>query len=159
MTKVIKIFISGLISFVIASTAFAESKGSKESEAFQASFTPAIALHDRDQKIEGFTISLWGENLQEALALGVINGSKGDSAGVSIGFVNYGDSYRGAQFGFINSDNNMNGAQFGFLNFTKTTETGIQFGLLNIIKENKKWFKNFPNEIAPVMLFVNWRTD
>ena len=138
MIKASKIFILCLISFTIASTTFAKDK---KSHPFQASLTPGVAVHDRDQTIEGFTISLWGENLQRALSLGVINGSKGDSAGASFGFINYGDSYKGAQFGFINADDVMNGAQFGFLNFTKKTDTGIQFGFLNFIKENKRWFK------------------
>jgi len=151
MTKTIKTLILCVIACVITSTAFAGSK------AFQASVAPGIAIHDRHQKIEGLTLSLWGENPQASLALGIINGTEGNSAGLSLGFLNYGDTYKGVQLGLINIDDKLHGAQFGFLNVAKATKTGFQFGLINIIPENKKWFSNFPYEIAPFMLFINWR--
>lgn len=153
MTKTSKTLILCVIACVITSTAFAGSK------AFQASLAPGIAIHDRNQTIEGLTLSIWGENPQTSLALGIINGTSGNSAGVSLGFINYGGSYKGAQFGFMNADKELHGAQFGFLNIAKDTKTGFQFGLINIISKNKKWFSNFPNEIAPFMLFINWRLE
>ena len=151
MKKSVKILILCVITSVIASSAFAESK------VFQASLAPGIAIYDRKQKIEGFTLSLWGENPQTSLALGIINGTADDSAGVSFGFVNYGDQYAGIQLGFVNTDHNLKGLQMGFLNFASDTKTGFQLGFINIIKSNGVWFKNFPDEIAPVMLFINWR--
>ena len=149
MTKTIQI----LILCAITSTALAGTKS------FQASLAPGIAIHDRQQKIEGLSLSVWGENPQTSLALGIINGTVGNSAGLSLGFVNYGDDYKGIQFGFLNIDAKLHGAQIGLLNFSKTTKSGFQFGLINIIAKNKKWFSNFPNEIAPFMLFVNWRLE
>ena len=151
MNKTIKTLILCSIASIITSTAFAGSK------AFQASLAPGIAVHDRNQKIEGLTLSVWGENPQTSLALGIINGTAGNSGGLSLGFVNYGDIYKGVQLGFINTDHKLHGFQLGFLNFAESTKTGFQFGLINIIRTNKKWFSNFPNEIAPFMLFVNWR--
>lgn len=151
MNKTIKTLILCGIASLITSTTFAGSK------AFQASLAPGIAVHDRNQKIEGLTLSVWGENPQTSLALGIINGTAGNSGGLSLGFVNYGDIYKGVQLGFINTDHKLHGFQLGFLNFAESTKTGFQFGLINIIRTNKKWFSNFPNEIAPFMLFVNWR--
>lgn len=153
MTKTIKTFVLCVIACLITSTAFAGTK------AFQASVAPGIAIHNRHQKIEGRTLSIWGENPQSSLAFGIINGTAGESSGVSLGFVNYGNSYKGVQFGFLNTDKKLVGAQFGFLNYAKNTGTGFQFGLINIISTNKKWFSNFPNEIAPFMLFINWRLE
>ena len=70
---------------------------------FQASLTPGIAIHDRSTRVEGLTISVWGENPQSALAIGFANGSTGSSAGFSLGFIlNYADSYKGIQWGLIN---------------------------------------------------------
>lgn len=151
MNKTIKTLILCVIASIITSTAFAGSK------AFQASLAPGIAVHDRNQKIKGLTLSVWGENPQTSLALGIINGTAGNSGGLSLGFVNYGDIYKGVQLGFINTDHKLHGFQLGFLNFAESTKTGFQFGLINIIRTNRKWFSNFPDEIAPFMLFVNWR--
>ena len=153
MTKTIKTLILCVIACVITSTAFAGTK------AFQASIAPGIALHDRHQKIEGLTLSIWGENPQASLALGIINGTSDNSAGFSLGFINYGDTYKGVQLGFLNVDKKLQGAQLGVINIAKDTKTGFQFGLLNIIPKNKKWFSNFPNEIAPFMILINWRLE
>ena len=152
MNKTIKTLIFCGIVSIITSPAFAA--GSK---AFQASLAPGIAIHNRNQKIEGLTLSFWGENPQTSLALGIINGTAANSGGFSLGFVNYGDTYTGVQLGFINTDHKLHGFQLGFLNFAENTNTGFQFGIINIIKSNKSWFNNFPNEIAPFMLFINWR--
>ena len=56
-------------------------------EAFQASLTPDIAVQDKDTRIEGIALSIWGENEQKAFALGFVNGSTGDSSGLSLGIV------------------------------------------------------------------------
>jgi len=68
----------------------------------QLSLTPGIAIYDRTEKIEGFTLGIWSENPQAAFALGIVNGSTGDSAGLSVGILNYADSYRGLQWGLVN---------------------------------------------------------
>jgi len=220
-----KIFLCLVIVFT-ASTAIADSKP------IQLSLIPDIALHGRNEIIEGLTLSVWGENQQSAMSFGIMNGSTGQSSGMSLGFVNYADCYkgmhfalgnytsnnffglqlgavnyagylRGMQFGFINyADSaqtsvfqlgflnyfgNMRGLQLGFINYAETTksfgfqlglvnytgnmngvqlglinyavdaQSGVQIGILNVIAQNSKWFGNFPDEVAPGMLLVNWR--
>lgn len=153
----------------------------------QVSITPEFALYDRTERIEGLALSLWGENPQSALALGVVNGSTGRSAGISWAFLlNYADSYTGLQWapvnystgdvlgwqagivnytagqikglqtGGINYAGRLTGLQLGFINYAETAETGLQLGLLNLIPSNA-WFTGLPNELAPGMIFVNWR--
>ncbi len=154
---------------------------------FQASLTPDIAIHSRDTRIEGLTLSIWGENPQKALSLGLVNGSTGDSAGFSWGFLlNYADNYKGVQWamvnftkgnylgwqhgfvnytdqnfkglqtGFVNYAGHLKGLQFGFVNYAERADTGVQLGLLNLLPQNK-WFSEFPDALAPGMVFVNWR--
>jgi hypothetical protein len=152
MKKSIKTLLLCVVSCVISSSVFAET------QAFQASLVPSIALHERTQRIEGVTLSIWGENPQKSLALGFVNGTSGDSIGCSLAFfANYADRYQGAQFGMVNANNDLYGVQFGFFNYTKTAKTGVQIGFINVVSQNKTWFSNFPNEIAPVMIFINWR--
>jgi hypothetical protein len=150
MNKVSKFFVICVIASAITSSVFAAET------AFQASLTPDAAIYPKTQKIEGLTLSIWGNNPQTSIALGIVNGTSGDSKGVSIGFANYGQSYTGLQFGFANADDDLKGLQFGVICSTKRTNSGIQIGLLNFIKESK-WFSNFPNELAPFMILVNWR--
>ena len=155
---------------------------------FQASVTPDIAIHDQDVMIEGLTLSIWGQNPQKALSLGIANGSTGDSSGFSWGFLlNYADNYKGVhwaavnyttgdflgwqgacinytggfakglQTGWVNYAESFKGLQFGLVNFAKTTETGVQIGIINIIQETQTWFTEFPDAVAPGMVLVNWR--
>ncbi len=159
-----------------------------ETKPFNLSLTPDIAVFDRSTTIEGLTLSVWGENQQTSLALGIVNGSVGNSAGLSIGwFLNYADNYKGIQWAPINytkgdflgwqhgivnyAGNSMEGLQMGMLNYTRaltglqlgvvnyaeTANTGVQIGLANIIPENTRWFTGLPEELAPAMVFVNWR--
>jgi len=153
LNKTIKTLIFCVIACVITSTAFAGTK------VFNLSAAPGLALHDRNQKIEGLTLSLWGENPQTSLAIGFVNGTAGNSAGVSFGLINYSDTYKGLQFGFLNSSKKLKGVQFGAINIAKGKKTGFQVGFLNVIPSNKKWFSNFPNEIAPFMIIFNWRLE
>lgn len=158
----------------------------EEAKPFQASLTPDIAVHSRDTRINGVALSIWGENPQSAFALGFVNGSSGDSKGFSLGLYNYTENYKGVQWaivnyssgefvgwqgGFVNIAQDMQGIQtayvnyaqrlkglqLGFVNWAQTTDTGIQIGLVNIIPENEVWFGNFPDEVAPAMVLVNWR--
>jgi hypothetical protein len=152
------------------------------------SITPDLALYGRSERIEGLTLSIWGENPQVALALGIANGSTGQSAGLSWafvlnyaddyqgiqwapinyttgnflgwqhGFVNYaGGSMRGLQSGAVNYTRRLTGLQFGVVNFADDADTGVQIGVVNIIRSNNRWFSDLPEELAPAMIFVNWR--
>jgi len=151
------------------------------------SLTPDIALFNKHERINGLTLSIWGENPQTSLAIGIVNGSSGSSAGISLAFIlNYADNYKGVMFapinyvqgdflgwqagfvnyteglmkglqtGVVNYAGKLTGLQLGFVNFAETAETGVQIGLINLIPQNA-WFSNFPDELAPGMIFVNWR--
>jgi len=176
--KKVWIAFAGLL---IASGAMAQTKP------FNASITPDHAVHGRDVRIEGLTLSIWGENPQTSLALGIVNGSSGNSAGLSWGFIlNYAENYKGIhwapinyvkgdflgwqgglvnytegpmkglQTGWVNCAGTLTGLQFGLVNYAETGETGVQIGLVNLIPSNR-WFSGLPNELAPGMIFVNWR--
>lgn len=153
----------------------------------QLSLTPDIALLDRSERVEGLSIGLWGENPESALSLGLVNGSTDDSAGLSLALlVNYADNYRGVQLapvnytrgsflgwqagvvndtdgamrgvqtGVVNYAGHLTGVQIGIINYAATADTGVQIGVLNIIPTNA-WFTDLPDELAPGMVFVNWR--
>ncbi len=153
----------------------------------QVSLTPDIAFYDRSERIEGLCLSLWGENPQSALALGIVNGSSGRSTGLSLGcLLNYADNYtgiqlapvnytkgdflgwqggvvnssegemKGLQSGVVNYAGRLTGLQLGLINYAETADSGVQIGLINLIPSNA-WFSNLPEELAPGMIFVNWR--
>lgn len=156
------------------------------SEPLQLSLTPKVALFGQDERIEGLALSVWGENPQSALAIGFVNGSSGASSGLSLGLLNYADDYtgfqwavvnytegdflgwqlsfvnytegtmKGLQSGFVNYAGKLTGLQFGFVNFADSAETGVQIGIVNVMPENE-WFARLPDELAPVMVLVNWR--
>jgi len=109
-------------------------------EPIQLSLTPDVALYDRSERIEGLTLSIWGENPQSALAIGFVNGSTGTSSGLSVGLLNYGDNYTGLQWGLVNyTTGDFLGWQGGFclglvgsvVNYTGGTLTGFQCGVVN----------------------------
>jgi hypothetical protein len=150
----------------------------------QLSLTPDIALQPRTTIINGLALNIWGENPQHGLALGIINGSTGDSAGFSWGIVNYDEKYHGVQWGAVNvSRQEFVGWQRGFVNFDQGIFTGFQDGLLNMSEEthglqlgfvnyaqqlhgvqigivnvamNNPWFTEFPNKLATGFPIVNW---
>jgi hypothetical protein len=141
---------------------------------FQLSLTPDIAIHEENTVIKGVALNIWGENPQRALNLGFINGSSGDSSGVSLGLLgNYAEDYSGAhlawfanyasgrfsglQMSVFNYAETLKGVQLGFVNFADTMEKGLQVGLFNVIRNNVYWFGGLPNEVAPMMVLVNWR--
>ena len=114
--------------------------GVMASEPVQLSLTPDFALFDRSERIDGLSLSIWGENPQSALAIGVVNGSTGESAGLSIGLLNYADSYTGLQWGLVNNTTgDFLGWQGGFclglvgsvVNYTGGTLKGFQCGVVN----------------------------
>jgi len=153
-------------------------------EFFQASLTPDIAIHSKSTQINGLTLSIWGENPQRALALGLVNGSTGDSGGLSWGIVNYADAYTGVAWGCINvSRQSFFGWQGGVVNYSEGTFTGLQSGWINVAQEfrglqlglfnyaeslrgvqigfvnvalNNPWFTEFPNKLATGFPIVNW---
>ena len=156
-----------LICCLFATGAYAETK------AFQLSLVPDIALQSQTTHIKGVSLNIWGENPQTAFALGFVNGSTGDSSGLSLGFIaNYAESYKGAQlglvnytsaqmtglqWGFVNYAKNLHGLQLGFVNYAAAADGALQIGLVNIMEETKTWFSDFPQEVTPVMVLVNWR--
>ena len=86
-------------------------------EIFQASLTPDIAIQSRSTEIHGLALSIWGENPQHALALGFVNGSTGNSGGLSLSLVNCADSYTVVALGVVNvNQNDFIGWQCGFFN-------------------------------------------
>jgi len=137
----------------------------------QISLTPEIGLYDRSVPIEGLSLNLWGENPQRGLALGLVNGSIGNSAGISLALLlNYADSYAGLQLGLVNYTGGpmlgmqagvvncageLTGLQLGLINYALVPETGLQIGLLNLMPGNR-WFWDLPDDLAPGMIFVNW---
>ncbi|MDD2598816.1 MAG: hypothetical protein PHO37_06285 [Kiritimatiellae bacterium] len=156
------------------------------SQPIQLSLTPEIALYDRNEQIEGLALSIWGENPQTALALGFVNGSTGQSAGLSLSFIlNYADDYKGVQWaavnytkgdflgwqaGFVNyTEGTMKGLQSGFVNYAGKL-TGVQFGFVNYAESaetgvqigvvnlipSNPWFSELPDQLAPGMIFLNW---
>ena len=148
--------------------ALAETKG------FQLSLIPDIAIQPKTTQIEGVTLGLWSENPQNALALGIVNGSTGNSSGLTLSLLgNYSESYKGAQLAWIanyakgevkglqlaafNYASRLHGLQLGLINYAEASDKGVQIGLVNIMNETQKWFGNLPNEVAPGMVFVNWR--
>ncbi|OGV36552.1 MAG: hypothetical protein A2020_10135 [Lentisphaerae bacterium GWF2_45_14] len=87
----------------------------------------------------------------------LINYAKQDSLGWNAGFINYTEGFMmGLLTGVVNYANRLKGVQFGLVNYVEETDTGFQIGLVNIIKHNRSWFGNMPDEFAPVMILVNW---
>ena len=154
---------------------------------FQFSVVPDFAICDQTEDVTGLALNIWGSNQEHALAIGLINGSFGQSGGLAFGFVNYTanfnggqagllnvatDAYNGGQVGFVNYAQNtlsgvqcgllnyagrLDGFQVGFVNMAPPMEAGLQVGFLNLIVENRQWFGGLPNELAPAMVFVNWK--
>jgi hypothetical protein len=181
--------LAGLAAVLVSSAAMAQTKP------FNLSLTPDIAVYDRTDTINGVTLSIWGENEQNSLALGIVNGGTGESAGLSLGIVNYAESYKGLQWGVVNVTENdtfgwqggfcfgvigsvvnytggtleglqtgvvnyvgrLKGLQLGLVNYAEKVDAGVQIGVVNIIRQNTGWFTELPNELAPVMILVNWR--
>jgi len=154
---------------------------------FQFSVLPDLALCPQTEDITGLALSIWGSNQEHALAVGLINGAFGQSGGLAVGFVNYAEKFQGGQAGLLNvASDAMAGGQVGFVNYAANTLAGFQFGLanyagrldgfqvgfvnmapqmgaglqvgfFNLIVENRQWFSGLPNQLAPAMVFVNWR--
>jgi hypothetical protein len=162
-----------LIGCLFATGAFSTSAVAAETKGFQLSLIPDIAIHSKDTYIKGVSIGIWNENPQTGFAWGFVNGATGDSSGFMLGnLANYAENYTGIQFGAIANYNKgkfkgvqsasfnyagtLTGLQLGVINYAKSVEAGVQIGLINIIASNKTWFGNFPEELAPGMVVINW---
>jgi hypothetical protein len=140
-----------MVGVMVTSGAMAEDR------LLQLSLTPNIAVFDRSETIKGFTLGIWSENPQSAFALGIINGSSGQSAGLSVGIVNYAGTYTGLQWGFVNlTTQDTSGWQGGFLfgivgsvvNYTGGTMKGFQCGVVNYAGRLKGFQLGFVNYAA-----------
>jgi len=127
-----------LIAFIIVSTVLK----AQDSHPFQASLTPDVAIYPKTAEIHGLSLNIWGENPQQGVALGIVNGSSGDSAGFTWGGFNYADSYTGVSWGLVNySRKNFVGWQGGLLflpclvNVSQGEFTGFQEGIVNCAQE------------------------
>lgn len=134
--------------------------------AFQASLTPETALQPRTEYISGVSLNIWGENPQSGFALGIINGSTGESVGFSLAlFHNYADVYSGAQAGLFNEVNTIHGAQLGFVNYARVEVEGAQLGFLNLSEGNitgaQVGFVNYNKQkvTGAQVGFVNYTND
>jgi hypothetical protein len=154
-----------------AVAAMALSVKTQAAESFwQFSLFPEVATRDITDTVTGVSLNLWGMNARHGLALGVVNGSYGDSSGFSIGFVNYGENFTGLNLGLLNATHcdfegwqagivnyaadNCNGFQLGFLNYAgrltglqlglvnmaAQADRGLQLGLVNLLPETRTWF-------------------
>jgi hypothetical protein len=178
-----KVFLLICLGMIMLATSQAMAEGSKP---IQLSITPDIAIFDKSTRIQGFTLGIWSENPQDALAIGIVNGSTGASAGFSLGILNYADGYKGVQWslvnytqgifagwqlgivdysagsmkgvqtGVVNYAGNLTGLQLGLVNYAARATGGVQIGVVNLIPENR-WFTEFPSGLAPGMIIVNWR--
>jgi hypothetical protein len=170
---------------IVALTIGAASLQAEESHAFQASLTPDIAIYPKTAEIRGLSLNIWGENPQQGVALGFVNGSSGDSAGFSWGLFNYSESYTGVSWAWVNvNKTSFVGWQYGWVSVAQGAFTGfqsalivnyakemhgLQLGLLNYAEElhgvqiglaniaiNNPWFKEFPDKLATGFPIVNW---
>ena len=172
--------------FIIAALAISTvGLQAEDSHPFQASLTPDIAIYSKSIEIRGLSLSIWGENPQQGLTLGIVNGSSGDSAGFTWGVFNYAESYTGVSWGCVNySTTRFVGWQYGYVNISKGNFAGfqagwifnyaqefhgLQLGLVNYaenlhgvqiglanIAMNNAWFKEFPDKLAIGFPIVNW---
>lgn len=160
--------------FLILLCCFFATSAFAKSSSLQLSLVPDVALEPRTTFINGASIGIWSENPQTAFTLGIVNGSTGDSSGLTLGLLgNYAENYRGVQLAWLanyasgtlsgvqwsafNYAGRLNGLQIGFLNYSEASDQGVQIGLINIMNDTQQWFSNLPNEVAPAMVFVNWR--
>ncbi|MEJ0089481.1 MAG: hypothetical protein WDM80_07025 [Limisphaerales bacterium] len=163
----------------------AASLRAEESHCFQASLTPDIAIYPKTAQINGLSLSIWGQNPQQGIAVGIVNGSTGDSAGFSWGLVNYSETYTGVSWAWVNvNQTSFTGWEYGLVNVARGDFTGfqsgwifnyagkmkgLQLGLVNYsqnlqgvqiglanIAINNGWFNEFPDKLATGFPIVNW---
>lgn len=88
-----------------------------------------------------------------------VSGWQGGPAFGLIGSVlNYcGGELSGLQTGVVNMTGGMSGVQVGLVNYAQRVDSGLQIGLVNLIGNTGGWFTDWPNEVAPGMIFANWK--
>jgi hypothetical protein len=172
------------IRFTIAALALGAA-GLQAGTPIQLSLTPDIALYSRDTEVHGLALDIWGENPQASLNIGLVNGSTGESSGLSYGLVNYAESYTGVQLGWVNistghftglqdgwvnlATGGLSGLQYGVVNISKVETKGLQLGVFNYankldglqiglvnIAPNNPAFDEFPDKLAPGFPILNW---
>jgi hypothetical protein len=172
------------LQFVLATLIIGGAASLYADTPIQLSLTPDIALYPRDTMVKGLSLSIWGENPQQSLAIGFVNGSTGDSGGLSWGLFNYAESYTGVQLGWVNvSTEHFVGFQDAWVNYAQGTFKGLQYGVVNISEDttglqlgvvnyaeklhgvqiglvnvamNNPAFTEFPDKLAPGFPFFNW---
>jgi len=101
----------------------------------------------------------------KGLQWGFVNYTKQDFSGwqggpffgLLVSAVNYtGGTMTGFQCGVVNYAGKLSGLQLGLVNYAVTVDAGVQIGAVNIMPENR-WFTGLPSELAPGMVFLNWR--
>lgn len=107
----------------------------------------------------GFSIALllnYAENYR-GIQWAPINYVREDFLGWQWGLVNYtGAQMTGLQVALVNYAGSLKGLQLGVINYAEASNGGVQLGLINVITENTRWFTGLPEDLAPVMVFVNW---
>lgn len=74
--------------------------------------------------------------------------AEGNMQGLQMGiYTKSGGGSSGVQFGFVNTSDDFSGFQLGFVNITEIMRSGLQIGIVNVIK-SKENLKLFP--------IVNW---
>ena len=124
-------------------------------------------IYGKNASMTGLDISLVGMNTGDFLGwsmvgVGMVDGNftgfqngwlaaitEGNMQGVQTGaYTKSGAGSSGVQFGLYNTASDFSGLMFGVVNVAETMRSGLQIGLINIIK-NKEKLKLFP--------IVNWR--
>ena len=153
--------------------------------AIQLSLVPDVSLYPRNTMVRGLALNFWGENPQQALNLGVVNGNTGESEGFTWAFVvNYADSYTGVAWSLVNvSRERFVGWQDGFVNYSEGTFIGLQTGWVNVAQDfhglqlgalnyaenlrgvqigflniaaDNPWFEEMPDKLATGFPVLNW---
>jgi hypothetical protein len=114
----------------------------EDSRPFQASLTPEVAIYPKTTEIRGLSLNIWGENPQQGVAIGLVNGSSGDSSGLTWALYNYAESYTGVSWGLANySKTSFVGWQGGIfffpcvVNIAKDQFTGFQQAAVNYAED------------------------
>lgn len=105
-------------------------------------------LYSNTQEFTGFQFTFIhgrAANLEGVQMAAVTLADK--ATAIQFGVGNIGKNMKGAQVGFVNYAEKLNGLQLGFINYTEVMSTGLQIGLVNIIRNSK----------LPIMVIANAR--
>lgn len=131
-----------IVFFIAALVVGTVNLAAAESRPLQLSLTPEVAVYPDTVEIRGLSLNIWGENPQQGVAIGLVNGSTGDSAGFTWALCNYAEAYTGVAWGLANySKSSFVGWQGGvfffpcLVNVSQGTFTGFQEGAFNYAEE------------------------